>query len=69
MSTVTSRVSGCLLILLGAWGGLVPFIGPYFGYYYGPNKTWDYTSNWLWLSMNWLNVSCAGKTGSATAKW
>ena len=51
MSTVTSRVSGCLLILLGAWGGLVPFIGPYFGYYYGPNKTWDYTSNWLWLSV------------------
>jgi hypothetical protein len=51
MSTVTSRVSGCLLILLGAWGGLVPFIGPYFGYYYGPDKTWLYTSDRLWLSV------------------
>jgi len=51
MSTVTSRVSGCLLILLGAWGGLVPFIGPYFGYYYGPDKTWLYNSDRLWLSV------------------
>jgi hypothetical protein len=51
MSTVTSRVSGCLLILLGAWGGLVPFIGPYFGYFYGPDKTWNYNSNWLYLSI------------------
>jgi hypothetical protein len=51
MSTVTSRVSGCLLILLGAWGGLVPFIGPYFGFYYGANQTWLYTSGRLWLSV------------------
>lgn len=51
MSTVTSRVSGCLLILLGAWGALVPFIGPYFGYFYGPDKTWLYNSGRLWLSV------------------
>jgi hypothetical protein len=51
MSTATSRVSGCLLILLGAWGGLVPFIGPYFGYFYGPDKTWFYNSGRLWLSV------------------
>lgn len=51
MSTVTSRVSGFLLVLLGAWGGIVPFIGPYFGYYYGPDKTWLYNSDRLWLSV------------------
>src|SRR5260370_1257056 len=27
-------VSGVLLILLGAWGALVPFVGSYFGYAY-----------------------------------
>jgi hypothetical protein len=51
MSTVSSRVSGYLLILLGAWGALVPFIGPYFGYYYGRDKTWLYSSDRLWLSV------------------
>jgi hypothetical protein len=51
MSTATSRVSGSLLILLGAWGGLVPFIGPYFGYFYGPDKTWVFNSDRLWLSV------------------
>jgi hypothetical protein len=29
-------LSGVLLILLGAWGGLIPFIGPYFHYAYTP---------------------------------
>jgi hypothetical protein len=51
MPTITSRVSGCLLILLGAWGGLVPFIGPYFGYYYGADKAWVFNSDRLWLSV------------------
>lgn len=51
MSTATSRASGFLLILLGAWGGLVPFIGPYFGYFYGPNTTWLYNSDRLYLSV------------------
>ncbi len=51
MSTISSRVSGYLLILLGAWGALVPFLGPYFGYYYGRDKTWFYSSDRLWLSV------------------
>ncbi len=44
-------VSGVLLILLGAWGGLVPFVGPYFHYAYTPEKAWAYTSGRLWLSI------------------
>jgi hypothetical protein len=44
-------VSGILLILLGAWGGLAPFVGPYFHFGYTPDKTWAYTSGRLWLSI------------------
>lgn len=51
MKTLTSRASGCLLMLLGAWGALVPFVGPYFGYAYTPDKAWVYTTGRLWLSV------------------
>jgi hypothetical protein len=44
-------VTGVLLIILGAWGGLVPFVGPYFHYAYTPDKTWAYTSGRLYLSI------------------
>jgi hypothetical protein len=43
--------SGFLLILLGAWGALIPFIGPYFHYAYTPDATWTYTSARLWLEI------------------
>ena len=45
------RVIGVLLILLGAWGAVVPFVGPYFGYAYTPDRVWVYTSGRLWLSI------------------
>jgi hypothetical protein len=44
-------VSGVLLILLGAWGALVPFVGPYFHYAYTPDTAWSYTSGRLWLEI------------------
>lgn len=37
-------VSGLLLILLGAWGAIIPFVGPYFDYAYSPNSTWTWTA-------------------------
>src|SRR5882724_1964418 len=43
--------SGVLLVLLGAWGGLVPFIGPHFGYAYTPNEAWTMTAGRLWLEV------------------
>jgi peptidoglycan/LPS O-acetylase OafA/YrhL len=43
--------SGMLLVLLGLWGGLIPFIGPYFHYAYTPDKAWDYTTARLWLEI------------------
>jgi hypothetical protein len=35
--------SGLLLILLGAWGALIPFIGPYFHFAYTPDSAWTWT--------------------------
>ena len=44
-------LSGILLVLLGAWGALIPFIGPYFHYAYTPDHAWAYTSGRLWMEI------------------
>ncbi len=46
-------VSGFLLVLLGLWGGLIAFIGPYFHYAYTPDPgtAWTYTTARLWLEI------------------
>src|SRR5258708_27660586 len=44
-------LSGALLVLLGAWGGLIAFIGPSFHYAYTPDRAWSYTSGRLWLEV------------------
>lgn len=43
--------SGLLLILLGAWGALIPFVGPYFHFAYTPDTAWSYTVGRLWLEI------------------
>jgi hypothetical protein len=43
--------SGLLLVLLGAWGALVPFIGPYFHFAYTPDTAWAWTSGRLFLEV------------------
>jgi len=40
-----------LLVVLGLWGALIPFVGPYFDYSFGVNSTWHYTSDRLWLDI------------------
>ncbi|HEX4033656.1 MAG TPA: hypothetical protein VHX66_04365 [Solirubrobacteraceae bacterium] len=44
-------MSGLLVLVLGVWGALVPFIGPYFGYAFASHATWMYDSNRLWLDV------------------
>jgi hypothetical protein len=44
-------VSGALIALLGAWGALVPFVGPLFDYSIGPDDAWNWTNGRLWLSV------------------
>jgi hypothetical protein len=44
-------ISGLLLVLLGAWGALIPFVGPYVHYAYTPDAAWTYTTGRLWLDI------------------
>ncbi len=44
-------LSGVLLILLGAWGALIPLVGPYFHYAYTPDTAWSLTSGRIWLEI------------------
>src|SRR5438445_3387825 len=44
-------LTGVLLVILGLWGALVPFVGPYFNYQIGTTATWDWSAERLWLSV------------------
>jgi hypothetical protein len=43
--------SGFLLILLGIWGALIPFVGPYFDFSYTPDQAWTWTDARGWLEV------------------
>jgi hypothetical protein len=43
--------SGVLLMLLGAWGGLAPFVGPYAHFAYLPDSAWRWTGARGWLEV------------------
>ena len=67
MMTGTFRVrrsrgalSGALLVLLGIWGALIPFVGPYFHYAYQPDRAWASTSGRIWLEVLPGVVTLAG---------
>jgi hypothetical protein len=44
-------LGGFLVALLGIWGGLIPFVGPYFHFAYTPDKAWTYTTGRLYLEI------------------
>jgi len=44
-------VSGVILVILGAWGALVPLIGPSFDFSTDSTSTWSLTSDTFWLSV------------------
>jgi hypothetical protein len=45
-------VSGLTILVLGAWGALVPFIGPWFHYSYVDHRAWSWpTYGRLWLEI------------------
>jgi hypothetical protein len=43
-------LSGLILLLLGVWGGLAPYIGPYLHFGYTPDTAWAGTPGRLYLS-------------------
>ncbi|HSY16343.1 MAG TPA: hypothetical protein VK816_10170 [Jatrophihabitantaceae bacterium] len=44
-------LTGFGLVLLGAWGAVIPFVGPYFNYAYTPNTTWTWTAARCYLQV------------------
>ncbi|WP_045877055.1 MFS transporter [Pseudofrankia sp. DC12] len=44
-------VAGLLLMALGAWGALIPFIGPAFHFGFGGSQTWSWTAARFWLEV------------------
>lgn len=51
MRRTRGSLTGIGLILLGAWGALVPFIGPYLDYAYTPTSSWTLTGGRLFLQV------------------
>ncbi|MBV9006164.1 MAG: hypothetical protein JO181_15995 [Solirubrobacterales bacterium] len=71
-------MSGLLIIILGLWGGLIPFIGPYFHYAFGSYTSWHYTHERLWLDIipgavavigGLLLMRSAGRASGLFAGW
>ena len=65
-------------MVLGAWGALIPFIGPYFGLTIGSDQTWDWSSGRLWLSVvpgvaafvgGFLLLTSAHRARAAVGAW
>jgi hypothetical protein len=44
-------VSGLLLIILGVWGAVIPFTGPYFHFAYTPDQVWAWSTARAWLEV------------------
>jgi hypothetical protein len=44
-------LSGFFLILLGIWGALIPFVGPYFHFAFSSDHGWSLSSGRLWLEV------------------
>jgi hypothetical protein len=74
----TGAVSGLLILLLGVWGGLVPFVGPYFHYAFGGFQHWHFTNQRLWLNIvpgavavvgGLMLMRAASRVGGLTAGW
>ena len=46
-------LSGAVLVLLGVWGALIPFAGPYFHFAFTPtpDRAWAVTAGRMWLEV------------------
>jgi len=64
----TGALSGIVIVALGIWGALIPFVGPYFHYAFGGDQTWHYTSQRLWLDILPGAVAVIGGFMLLTAK-
>ena len=58
-------VSGLLLLILGAWGALIPFVGPYFHFAYTPDQAWAWSTARAWLEVFPGVAAAAGRISAA----
>ena len=73
MRSISTRAAGLLLVVLGVWGGLVPFVGHYFHFALGPDKAWTWAAARFYLDvlpgvatvLGGLILMGAGPRGSA----
>jgi hypothetical protein len=42
---------GLFLVILGAWGALIPFVGPHFNFAYTPDQDWAWSTARGWLEV------------------
>ncbi len=69
---------GLLLVILGLWGALVPFIAPYFDFGFGPDRTWFWQNSRLWMNVlpgaavvlgGLVLMGMAGRVSLAVGAW
>jgi hypothetical protein len=51
MPRARGALSGLILIILGAWGALIPFVGPHFNFAYTPDQDWAWSTARGWLDV------------------
>jgi len=51
MQRSRGAMSGLLLILLGAWGAIIPFVGPLFDFAFSPDRAWAWSEARGWLQV------------------
>jgi hypothetical protein len=51
LRSISTRTAGLAIVVLAIWGGLIPFVGPYFHFTLGPDHTWTWTTARLYLSV------------------
>jgi len=51
MRSASTRTAGLVILIAGIWGGLIPFVGPYFHFVLGVDQSWHWTSGHLYLSV------------------
>lgn len=51
VSRTRGATSGILLVILGAWGALIPFIGPSFGWGWNSDQSWHWTAARGWYEV------------------
>jgi hypothetical protein len=74
----TGAVSGISVMILGAWGALIPLVGPWFHYAFGNYQAWHVTSNRIWLDIipgavafigGWMLLTSSHRTSGLFGGW